>query len=624
MHGQRVLIEEKGSSLIKHSTHHPITASVVACVIIALFSWAPIARAQDPAYVYSIPNTLVGSGGCFQTSMLLDSSAGRPLRGWQVAVCHDPTRLATVSVERGAAYVQALYFMQPWFDEITFAADGWNAGAVIDQQGLFTLLPGSNLELYALEYDALLGGSATTLEFCTLATTGPAISAAITTDLGATITPTVISGAITITAAPGDCNDLCVDATPVGDGTFPYHLGATSPDGPGLALPCGVLADRDVWYCYTATCDGFGKIEMAGNGFAAVYDGCGCPATVNGLLACGALGPASGGAQLTFPVFSGAQYLVQVGTSLNLPGSTSGSVTFACELPDCVLPNNGAGTVDLPPVGCTYSGAGDFHVDAMGMPEALLNLSVTQGLFSAISGPSAGGSLSGDTVTYNSQLLINVEGFGTFAGYSRFLSLTALASIVDLAPRPGGAALQGFETALQHLNVELTGDPDFDLLRITAGGNNALPSPGFTTARLLPSGSYAVDSFFDVTYEIVFVGAAGGPLAGRSGITTDTVRVQLGNGVSEVPRFVRGDANVDGALNVGDTIAVLAQLFSAAPQICRDASDANDDGSLNLADPVFILGFLFQGGGLPPAPGLVCGEDPTADTLDCGDDSACP
>ena len=78
------------------------------------------------------------------------------------------------------------------------------------------------------------------------------------------------------------------------------------------------------------------------------------------------------------------------------------------------------------------------------------------------------------------------------------------------------------------LQGQITGDPDFDLLRITAGSGFGLPSPGHTTlTRQGPPGSgWAVDSFFDISYRIDFVGAAGSPrIGGMSGSTTGTIRM---------------------------------------------------------------------------------------------------
>ncbi|MCP3980165.1 MAG: hypothetical protein GY716_12740, partial [bacterium] len=80
------------------------------------------------------------------------------------------------------------------------------------------------------------------------------------------------------------------------------------------------------------------------------------------------------------------------------------------------------------------------------------------------------------------------------------------------------------------LQGELFGDPDFDLLRITAGTDFGLPSPGHTTLTQVPGGSFNVDSFFDITYQIEFVGAPGSQLDGESGTTTGTLRMQTGDG----------------------------------------------------------------------------------------------
>ena len=97
------------------------------------------------------------------------------------------------------------------------------------------------------------------------------------------------------------------------------------------------------------------------------------------------------------------------------------------------------------------------------------------------------------------------------------------------------------------------------------------------------------------------------------------------------PRFVRGDANSDGTINITDGIALLTFLFvdSTRTLACRDAADADDNGSLQLTDAVVIFQWLFVDPGRPPRPPTPtrgnsypagdCAEDPTnTDGLDCG------
>ena len=95
------------------------------------------------------------------------------------------------------------------------------------------------------------------------------------------------------------------------------------------------------------------------------------------------------------------------------------------------------------------------------------------------------------------------------------------------SPRTPGDPVQSFDTEMRRLQGQLpAGDPDFDLLRFTAGTDFGLPSPGHTTLTMQPDGSWAVDSFFDITYRIDFVGAPGGSLAGQSGSETGTLRFE--------------------------------------------------------------------------------------------------
>jgi hypothetical protein len=101
--------------------------------------------------------------------------------------------------------------------------------------------------------------------------------------------------------------------------------------------------------------------------------------------------------------------------------------------------------------------------------------------------------------------------------------------------------------------------------------------------------------------------------------------------VSAMPDFAgglfrRGDANVDGTLNVADVVRLLAYLLvgGTEPLACLDAADSNDDGTLNIADAIQILNVLFVTGTVPlPPPGSRrCGPDGSLDLLTC--DADCP
>ena len=83
-------------------------------------------------------------------------------------------------------------------------------------------------------------------------------------------------------------------------------------------------------------------------------------------------------------------------------------------------------------------------------------------------------------------------------------------------------------------------------------------------------------------------------------------------------RFLRGDSNDDGSVDVSDAVAVLGYLFQGgnAPY-CADAADANDDGSVDIGDPIVILRSLFQGSARIRAPYPRAGYDRTPDALDC-------
>ncbi len=89
-------------------------------------------------------------------------------------------------------------------------------------------------------------------------------------------------------------------------------------------------------------------------------------------------------------------------------------------------------------------------------------------------------------------------------------------------------------------------------------------------------------------------------------------------------RFVRGDANADGAINVADVVTELSLMFLGTPVLCLDACDSNDDGAVDIADPIYLVWYVLGSGPPPPIPHPGCGTDPTVDPLNCVSFPPCP
>jgi hypothetical protein len=87
---------------------------------------------------------------------------------------------------------------------------------------------------------------------------------------------------------------------------------------------------------------------------------------------------------------------------------------------------------------------------------------------------------------------------------------------------------------------------------------------------------------------------------------------------SDSREFRRGDANLDGRLDISDPVTILrSQFHGDAPIRCDDAADTNDDGNIDISDASFAFNYLFLGGSPPPEPFAEVGSDPTPDPLGC-------
>ncbi len=83
------------------------------------------------------------------------------------------------------------------------------------------------------------------------------------------------------------------------------------------------------------------------------------------------------------------------------------------------------------------------------------------------------------------------------------------------------------------------------------------------------------------------------------------------------PWFIRGDANLDGLVEIGDAVTILLHSFVQAVGGCEEAMDVDQSGSLDQTDAIRVLSFLFRDGENPAEPFPLCDADRDGDALGC-------
>jgi hypothetical protein len=234
-----------------------------------------------------------------------------------------------------------------------------------------------------------------------------------------------------------------------------------------------------------------------------------------------------------------------------------------------------------------------------------------------------------DAHQFLATLQIPMTGSGALAGFTKNVSLQTQIQVQTVVRTPG-LPVQDFGADMMGLQGQLPpGDPDFDLLRITGGSGFGLPSPGHFTLTQ-EGGNWAVESFFDITYRIDFVGHSGGPLGGMSGSTTGTIRVYQGGAadttwheIKEPPTFTNsldlafvitggvvatsccvgttGNVNMVGIVDLADLSALVSYLTGGGYVLtCIPEANVNNVGIVDLADLSALVSYLTGGGYVLP------------------------
>lgn len=130
-----------------------------------------------------------------------------------------------------------------------------------------------------------------------------------------------------------------------------------------------------------------------------------------------------------------------------------------------------------------------------------------------------------------------------------------------------------------------------------------------------------VDNVGVIKFENGIISAAGAPgidntltISGKSvtpcNLSTASVNVVFGSipiVIEERESFLRGNANNDNKVDIGDPIHVVNALFRNGPATaCREAADANSDGMVDLADVTYLIAYQFSAGPAPAGPFPAC------------------
>gem|GEM_PF-425400 len=171
-------------------------------------------------------------------------------------------------------------------------------------------------------------------------------------------------------------------------------------------------------------------------------------------------------------------------------------------------------------------------------------------------------------------------------------------------------------TALNIAPLSNDTDADGDVLSVATLLTG--PSSGTAVINADQTVTYTPDPEFSGADSIVYSVSDGNGASDNATISITVIEV-----VAPAASVIRGDANIDGNLDVSDPILTMLFLFNEGTIGCQLALDSNDDEAVDLGDIIFTLNHVFSTGGQPGAPFPFCGVDPTEGGLPCEDFGLC-
>lgn len=152
-------------------------------------------------------------------------------------------------------------------------------------------------------------------------------------------TPSSVQGSTVVPSADGvahPLNDTCAFARPVTNGSFAFNTTGAATDGPDEPTACNFSGStqitNDIWYLYTAGCDGTVTVNTCGSSWdtkIAAYGGT-CPSGASALTCNDDTTSCSSGtlqSQITFAGVSGQSYLLRIGGYNGATGAGTLTIT---------------------------------------------------------------------------------------------------------------------------------------------------------------------------------------------------------------------------------------------------------------------------------------------------------